>query len=131
MTTPTDKIPLTLKTFLEQHGKDPCVGRFSPEATEAILARIKDFDDKNPETQYDWREFFTKSKEVWAEGVLVIPRDQLKLEESDIAQLDEIKAHKKADTRCAELIYKTAVDIAHRNGFIVLSKTSMRFVVDQ
>ena len=125
----TTKISFDTNTFLEQHGKDQCVARFSREAVEAILIRIKDFDDNNPETQYNWRDFFTEVKEVWAEGLLVIPHEQLKLEDSDIAQIEEIKAHKKADTRCSELIYKTAVDIANRNGFIVLSKASSRFVV--
>lgn len=123
------KIPFEIDSFLALNGKEQCVGRFSREAIEAILARIKGFDKDNPDTNYDWREFFTGVKEVWAEGLLVIPRDQIKLEDSDIAQLQEIQAHKQADTRCAELIYKTAVDIAKRNNFIVLSESSGRFVV--
>lgn len=124
------KIPFDIDSFLESHGKDQCVGSFSREAIEAILARIKEFNDNNPNSEYEWRDFFTKVKEVWAEGLLVIPQEQLKLEDSDIAQLDEIKENKKTDTRCAGLIYKTAVDIANRNGFIVLSKSSSRFIIN-
>jgi hypothetical protein len=125
------KIPFNLDSFLEQHGKEECVAGFSSEAVKAILAKIEDFATNNPNTEYNWRDYFTGVKEVWAEGILVMPRENLELTDIDLERLEKVKEHKKKDTRCAELVYQTALGIAERNGFIALPLSVSRFLISK
>lgn len=125
------EIPFNLDLFLEQHGKEKCVASFSNEAVKAILAKIEDFVTNNPNTQYNWRDYFTEVKEVWAEGILVMPRENLELADIDHERLKQIKEHKQKNTRCAELVYQTALGIAERNGFIALPLSVSRFLVSK
>lgn len=122
----TDKVPLELEDFLAQHGKDKCVICFSREAISQILVFIK-LHNEEGNAPREWREFFKDVKEVWSEGVIIIPRDKLKLSDSDIERLDEIKELKSAKKRCSELVYEVATSIAHANAFTFLSKA--RFLV--
>lgn len=122
----TDKIPLDVDKFLAEHGKDKNVVGFSREAVGVILTFIK-LHNNGGEKPCDWRVFFNNVKEVWAEGVITIPRDKLKLLEDDIKRLDKIKKLKESGSRCSELVYETASMIAHSNSFTFLSKG--RFLV--
>ena len=123
----TDKLPTDVDEFLAIHGSNRCVWAFSREAIAIILKRIEAHREANPTANYEWSDFFTQSKELWSEGVVVMPREQLKLSDSDISNLDQIKHLKSRRMRCSELIYDTAVAIAKRNGFIELSNA--RFLV--
>lgn len=131
MQTTIKEIPFDLDLFLEKHAKEECVVSFSSEAVKAILAKIEDFATNNPKTQYNWRDYFTGVKEVWAEGILVMPRENLILEDIELERLEQIKEHKKKNTRCAELVYQTALGIAERNGFTVLPLTVSRFLISK
>ena len=122
----TDKIPLEVDEFLAEHGKDKSVVGFSREAVGVILSYIKSHKEGG-EKPCDWRVFFKKAKEVWAKGVIAIPRDRLKLDEKDIERLDKIKQLKESGKRCSELVYEAASMIAHSNSFTFLSKG--RFLV--
>ena len=125
------KIPFDFDLFIKKHGKDACVASFSYEGVKAILAKIEDYDKANADVDYKWQDFFTEVKEVWAEGVLVIPKNELKLEDIDVDRLKKIAEHKAKDTRCAELVYQTALGIAERNKFIVLPLKVSRFIINK
>lgn len=122
----TDKVPLELDEFLAQHGKDKCVIFFSREAISQILVSINRHNEEGNAPR-EWRSFFKDVKEVWSEGVIIIPRDKLKLSNSDIERLDEIKQLKSTQKRCSELVYEVATSIAHANAFTFLSKA--RFLI--
>lgn len=123
-----EKLPSDVEEFLAVHGSKSFVWSFSKEAIGIILGRIKTYEKENPDDKdCNWQDFFIKSKELWSEGVVLLPHDELKLTDKDLSNLDEIKRLKSKKARCSELIYKTAVDIAKGNGFIEL--TNARFLV--
>lgn len=122
-----EKIPSDVDEFLAAHGNHRLVWSFSREAVAIILARIEEVEDANPNSVYNWQDFFTNSQELWSEGVIALPRETLTLEARDISDLEEIKHLKTRKLRCSELIYKTAVNIANKNGFVELSNA--RFLV--
>ncbi len=121
------KTPLDIDKFLEQNRKDPSLNSFSRESIQVILERIKLFEANNADVDYDWRDFFAEAKEVWAEGLLTIPHDELVIDDADIARLDKIKTLKKEGKRCSDLIYEAAAIIAENNDFVPLK--SARFLI--
>lgn len=121
------KTVLDIDKFLEQNRKDPSLNSFSRESIQVILERIKLFEANNVDVDYDWRDFFAEAKEVWAEGLLTIPHDELVIDDADIARLDKIKMLKKEGKRCSDLIYEAAAIIAENNDFVPLK--SARFLI--
>ncbi len=123
----TSQIPLDINEFLQKHGKDKSVTAFSREAIELILKRIKNHKSDGRNALLDWRVFFTSTKELWSDGVILIPRDSLNLSPADIERLDEIKGLKESNERCSDLIYRAAVEISRKNGFERISNS--RFLI--
>ena len=121
------KTVLDIDKFLEQNRKDPSLNSFSRESIQVILERIKLFEANNVDVDYEWRDFFAEAKEVWAEGLLTIPHDELVIDDADIARLDKIKMLKKEGKRCSDLIYEAAAIIAENNDFVPLK--SARFLI--
>lgn len=123
----TNNIPLDVDLFLKKFGNERLVGKFSREAVEVILLRIKAFKEKNPNAECDWQSFFMSANEVWSEGIVIMPREKLKLTDDIARRLDEIKKLRKSKKRCSALVYEVATELAEKNGFTQL--TSSRFLI--
>ena len=121
------EIPLDVDSFLLKHGKEECVTVFSRDAVKSILKRIEKYRNETANHTMHWQDFFTSTQELWSEGVILLPREDLDLSSDIIDQLDRIKKLRVSKERCSELIYNAALAIAKRNGFEQLPRA--RFLI--